>query len=47
MIGQKTATIGFGEEAVEAPHAVLLGPDVQQVDHQQIARLCALDPDRA
>ena len=35
------------EEAVEAPQAVRLGADVEQVDHQQVAGLGALHADRA
>ena len=47
MIGQEAAAILFGEEAVEAPEAFLQRTDVEQVDHQQIAGLGALDADRA
>ena len=41
MLGQKATAIVLAEETVEAPQAVLLGPNVQQVHHQQIAGLCA------
>ena len=47
MIGQEAAAILLGEEAVEAPEALLQRTDVEQVDHQQIAGLGALDADRA
>ena len=47
MIGQEAAAVLLGEEAVEAPQALLQRTDVEQVDHQQIAGLGALDADRA
>ncbi len=47
MIGQEAAAVLLGEEAVEAPEALLQRTDVEQVDHQQIAGLGALDADRA
>src|SRR5438270_634944 len=47
MIGQKAAAVLLGEEAVEAPQALLQGTDVEQVDDQQVAGLGALDADRA
>ena len=47
VIGQKAAAILLGEKAVEAPEALLQGTDVEQVDHEQIAGLGALDADRA
>ncbi|MPN26805.1 hypothetical protein SDC9_174230 [bioreactor metagenome] len=42
MVGQEAAAIVFGEKTVEAPEAVGLGADVQQVHHQQVAGLGAL-----
>ena len=47
MLGQEAAAVLLGEEAVEAPQAFLLRPDVEQVDHQEIAGLRALHADRA
>ena len=47
MIGQEAAAILLGEEAVEAPQALLQRADVEQIDHEQIAGLGALDADRA
>ena len=47
MIGQEAAAVLLGEEAVEAPQALLQRADVEQVDHQEIAGLGALDADRA
>src|SRR5882672_3033661 len=47
MVGQKAAAILLGEEAVEAPEAFLHRADVEQIDHQQVAGLGALDADRA
>jgi len=44
MVGQEAAAVLFGEEAVKAPEAFLSGPDVEQVDHQEIAGLGALTP---
>jgi hypothetical protein len=46
MIGQKAAAVLLGEEAVETPQAFLHRTDVEQIDHQQITRLGALDADR-
>ena len=46
MIGQEAAAVLLGEEAVEAPKALLQRTDVEQIDHQQIAGLGALDADR-
>ena len=47
VIGQEAAAVLLGEEAVEAPQALLQRADVEQVDHQQVAGLGALDADRA
>ena len=47
VIGEKAAAVLLGEEAVEAPEALLQRTDVEQVDHQQVAGLGALDADRA
>jgi hypothetical protein len=47
VVGQKAAAVLLREEAVEAPQAVLLGADVEQVDHQQVAGLGALHAHRA
>jgi hypothetical protein len=47
VIGQEAAAILLGEEAVEAPQALLQRTDVEQVDDQEVARLRALDADRA
>ena len=47
MIGQEAAAILFGEEAVKTPQAFLQRADVEQVHHQEIAGLGALDADRA
>ena len=46
MFGEEAAAILLAEEAIEAPEAVVLGADVEQVDHQQIARLGPFDADR-
>ena len=42
VVGEKAAAVALREEAVEAPQRILLGADVQQLDHQQVARLGAL-----
>ena len=47
MIGEETAAVLLGEEAVESPQALLQRTDIEQVDHQEIAGLGALDADRA
>ena len=47
MIGQEAAAVLLGEEAVKTPEAFLQRADVEQVDHQEIAGLGALDADRA
>ena len=47
MLGQETATVLFREKAVEPPEHLFLGADIQDVDHQQIARLGPFDADRA
>ena len=47
VIGEEAAAVLLGEEAVEAPQALLHRTDVEQVDHQEIAGLGALHPDRA
>ncbi len=47
MIGEKSAAVLLGEETVEAPEALLHRADVEQIDHQQIARLRALHANRA
>ena len=46
VLGKKAATVLFGEDAVEAPHLVGKGADVENVDHHQIARLCAFNGNR-
>jgi hypothetical protein len=47
VIGEEAAAVLLGEEAVEAPQALLQGTNVEQIDHQEIAGLGALDADRA
>ena len=47
VLVEEAAAVLLGEEAVEAPLALGLGADVEQVDHQQVAGLGALDADRA
>ena len=47
MIGQEAAAVLLGEDAGEAPVALRQRADVEDVDHQQVAGLRALDPDRA
>ena len=47
VVGQEAAAVLLGEEAVEAPQAFRQGADVEQIDHQKIAGLGALDSDRA
>ncbi|MNI11206.1 hypothetical protein D3C73_643430 [compost metagenome] len=47
VIGEETATVLPGKEAVEAPLRIGPGADVEQVDHQQVARLRAVDTHRA
>ena len=47
MVGQEAAAVLLGEEAVKAPQALLQRTDVEQIDHQEIAGLGALDADRA
>jgi|GEM_PF-7062047 len=47
VIGEEAAAVLLGEEAVEAPQALLQRTDVEQVDDEQIAGLGALDADRA
>jgi len=42
VVGQEAATVLLTEEAVETPLAVVLGADVEQVHHQQVAGLGAL-----
>ena len=39
MIGQKAPTILLGEKAVEPPHALFLGADIQNINNQQIPGL--------
>ncbi len=46
MVGQESATVLLGEEAVKTPQAFLHRADVEQVDNQEIAGLRALDADR-
>src|SRR5579863_3728536 len=46
VFGEEAAAILLGEEAVEAPEALLLRPNVEQIDHQEVAGLGALDADR-
>ena len=46
MFGQEAAAVLLAEKAVEAPLAFLLGTDVEQVHHQQVARLGTLHADR-
>ncbi len=43
MLVQEAAAVLLGEKAVEAPEAVVARADVQQVHHQQVAGLGALD----
>ncbi|EAY64674.1 conserved hypothetical protein [Burkholderia cenocepacia PC184] len=47
MIGEKAAAVRLRKEAVEAPLAVGLRADVEQVDHQQVAGLRAVHAHRA
>lgn len=47
MIGQEAAAVLLGEEAVEAPQALLERTDVEQVDDEEVAGLGALDADRS
>jgi hypothetical protein len=47
MIGQEAAAVLFREEAIKTPEAFLERTDVEQIDHQKIAGLRALDADRA
>ena len=47
MIGQEAAAILLGEEAVESPLAILHRANIEQINHQKIARLRPLDADRA
>ncbi|MGY2931655.1 hypothetical protein ACVWZV_001333 [Bradyrhizobium sp. GM5.1] len=47
MIRKKSAAVLLGEEAVEAPHALLHRANVEQVDDEEVTGLGALDADRA
>ena len=47
VIGQEAAAVLLGEEAVEPPQALLQRADVEEVDHQEVTGLGALDADRA
>ena len=47
MFGEEAAAIFLGEHAVEAPHLIGKGADVENVHNQQVARLGALDGNRA
>jgi hypothetical protein len=47
VVGEEAAAVLLREEAVEAPQAVVLGADVEQVHHQQVAGLGAFHADRA
>ena len=47
VFGQEAAAVLLAEEAVEAPQAVLLGTDVQQVHHQQVTRFSTFDTNGA
>jgi len=47
VIGQKTAAIALGEEPRETPFGIRQGANVEDIDHQQVAGLGALHPDRA
>ena len=47
VIGEESAAVLLGEESVEAPQALGQRADVEQIDHQEIAGLGALDADRA
>ena len=47
MVGQEAAAILLGEEAVEAPLRFFHRTRIENIDHEQIARLRALDADRA
>ncbi len=44
MVRQEAAAIVAAEKSVESPQTVRLGADIQQINHQQIARLCTLHP---
>ena len=46
MIGQKAAAILLREKSVEPPRIVRKRTDVEEVDHQKVARLRTLDADR-
>ncbi|MNT12322.1 hypothetical protein D3C72_1472450 [compost metagenome] len=47
MIGQEAAAVLLREEAVEAPLAVRLRANVEQIHHEEVARLCAFHAHRA
>ncbi len=47
MIGEETTAVLPREETVEAPLRIGLGADVEQVHHQQVARLGAVHTHRA
>ena len=47
VVGQEAAAILLGEEAVEAPGTLREDADIENVDHQEIARLGAMHADRA
>jgi hypothetical protein len=46
MVRQEATTVLLAEEAVEAPEAVGLGADVEQLNHQQVAGLGAFHAHR-
>ncbi len=47
VIGKEATAVLLREEAVETPHALLQGTDIEQVDDQKIAGLGPLHTDRA
>jgi hypothetical protein len=47
MLGQESSAVVAAEETIEAPHALGLGADIQQVHHQQVPGLGALHAHRA
>lgn len=47
MIGEEAATILLGEDTGETPLISLQSPDIQDVNHEDVAGLSTVDPDRA
>ena len=47
VLVEKAAAVVLRKEAVEAPLALGLGADIEQIDHEQVAGLGTLDADRA